>query len=137
MKPQGYGLDMHQTGIGALCAAVVFAAVAAPPASAQGWMPPPPEERCPSQWGANDELGAASLQTPQIVLRATRMIREGKVYELAKVLDRFIPKAGARSYSLNSARTSLPNGPGKRGTLGWRVPALASSRSAGVGFAIA
>jgi len=98
------------------CTRVLFAALmiataaAAPGALALSWMPPPPEQRCPSQWGANDELGAANLQTPQIVLRATRMIREGKVYELGKVLDRFVPKAGARSFSLNSARTSLHNG---------------------------
>ena len=91
-------------------ALMIATAAAAPGARAQAWMPPPPEQRCPSQWGANDELGAANLQTPQIVLRATRMIREGKVYELGKVLDRFVPKAGARSFSLNSARTSLPNG---------------------------
>src|SRR5713226_4011795 len=90
--------------------AVLILAILSQPARSQGWNPPPPESRCPSQWGANDELGAANLQTPQIVLRATRMIREGKVYELGKVLDRFVPKAGARSFSLNSARTSLPNG---------------------------
>ena len=110
-KVRGIGIGTGRTGAGALSAALVIAMTAsAQPARAQGWMPPPPEQRCPSQWGANDELGAANLQTPQIVLRATRMIREGKVYELGRVLDRFIPKAGARSFSLNAARTSLPNG---------------------------
>src|SRR4051812_38980270 len=90
-----------------LALAIMFTA---PPARAQGWNPPPPEQRCPSQWGANDERGAANLQTAQAVLKATRMIREGKVYELGKVLDSSIPKSGARSYSLNLARTSGPNG---------------------------
>jgi len=90
-----------------LALAITFTAQ---PARAQGWNPPPPESRCPSQWGANDERGAANLQTAQAVLKATRMIREGKVYELGKVLDPSIPRSGARSYSLNLARTSGPNG---------------------------
>jgi hypothetical protein len=80
------------------------------PRARKAGTPPPPEQRCPSQWGANDERGAANLQTPQAVLKATRVIREGKVYELGKVLDPSIPRSGARSYSLNLARTSGPNG---------------------------
>jgi kynurenine formamidase len=92
-------------------AVLSFAFVFMPaPARAQGWNPPPPERRCPSQWGPNDERGAANLQTPQAVLKATRMIREGKVYELGKVLEPSMPRSGARSYVLNLARTSGPNG---------------------------
>src|SRR6267142_2288687 len=90
--------------------AIVVIAALSQPARAQGWNPPPPEKRCPSQWGANDERGAANLQTPQAVLKASQMIREGRVYELGKVLDPSIPRSGARSYSLNLARTSGPNG---------------------------
>src|SRR6266850_2730981 len=90
--------------------AIVVIAALSQPARAQGWNPPPPEKRCPSQWGPSDERGAANLQMPQAVLKATRMIREGKVYELGKVLDPSIPRSGARSYSLNLARTSGPNG---------------------------
>src|SRR5712692_9132626 len=90
--------------------AVLILAILSQPARSQAWNPPPPESRCPSQWAANDERGAANLQTPQAVLKATRMIREGKVYELGKVLDASIPRSGARSYSLNLARTSGPNG---------------------------
>src|SRR5258705_10042950 len=90
--------------------AIVVIAALSQPARAQGWNPPPPEKRCPSQWGTNDERGAANLQTPQAVLKASQMIREGRVYELGKVLDPSIPRSGARSYSLNLARTSGPNG---------------------------
>src|SRR5258708_9562214 len=90
--------------------AALILAILPQPARAQGWNPPPPESRCPSQWGADDERGAANLQTPQAVLKATRMIREGKVYELGKVLEPSIPRSGARSYSFNLARTSGPNG---------------------------
>src|SRR2546423_3890858 len=100
-------MKLTSSVLAVLSFAFVFMAA---PARAQGWDPPPPEQRCPSQWGANDERGAANLQTPQAVLKATRMIREGKVYELGKVLDPSIPRSGARSYSLNLARTSGPNG---------------------------
>src|SRR5213596_2379372 len=103
-------IDMMRTGAGALSALLLAVATMAQPPRAQGWNPPPPEKRCPSQWGAGDERGAANLQTPQAVLKATRMIREGKVYELGKVLEPSIPRSGARSYSLNLARTSGPNG---------------------------
>src|SRR5260370_16320740 len=90
-------------------AAVLIFAILSQPARAQSWNPPPPEKRCPSQWGADDERGAANLQTPQAVLKATRMIREGKVYELGKVLEPSIPRSGARSYSLNLPPTSAPH----------------------------
>jgi len=79
-------------------------------ASAQGWMPPPPEKRCPSQWGVDDERGAANLQTPQTVLKATKLIREGKVYELGKLLDASMPRSPGRSFALELKRTGGPNG---------------------------
>jgi Putative cyclase len=52
---------------------------------AEQWSPPAPEKRCPSQWGANDQRGAANHMKPETVLRAMRLVREGKVYELGQV----------------------------------------------------
>jgi kynurenine formamidase len=91
------------------------AGFAAQPAQAQGWMPPPPDKRCPSPYGADDERGAANLQTAQSVLEAAKLIRDGKVYELGKVLDRNIPMSPGRSFVLNVQRTSGPNGRNQQG----------------------
>ena len=35
----------------------------------------------PSQWGEDDERGAANRLTPEKVLEATALIEEGRVYE--------------------------------------------------------
>src|SRR5690242_4443805 len=90
-------------------------AVVSRPAFAQDWMPPPPEKRCPSPYGADDERGAANLQTPQSVVAAAKLIREGKIYELGKILDRTIPMSPGRSFVLNVQRTSGPNGRNQQG----------------------
>ena len=101
----------------AATAAIVFGtfALSAPAAVAQGWVPPAPEQRCPSKWGAEDERGAANLQTPQSVLKAARLIRDGKIYELGKVLDPSIPMSPGRGFALNIQRTSGPNGRNQQG----------------------
>ncbi|MSO21645.1 MAG: cyclase family protein [Acidobacteria bacterium] len=54
---------------------------------AQGWQMPPDSARCPSHWGQNDERGSANLMTPQAILRATRLIQSGEMFELADVLS--------------------------------------------------
>ena len=77
-------------------------------ASAQTWSPPTPEQRCPSKWGAEDERGAANLMGPEAVLRATKLIRQGKVFELGKELNNTIPFFGERRFSMQLKRTSNP-----------------------------
>ncbi len=54
----------------------------------------------PSPWGANDERGAANLLTQEKVLEATRLIRQGKVYQLGRVYEPGIPLFGNRSYEM-------------------------------------
>jgi len=98
-----------------ICLAAGVIGWAGQSASAQGWMPPPPDKRCPTVWGADDERGAANLQTPETVLRASKVIRDGKMYELGKVLDRNIPMSPGRSFVLNVQRTSGPNGRNQQG----------------------
>jgi kynurenine formamidase len=77
---------------------------------AQDWKPPPPDRRCPSQWGAADERGAANHMQPETVMRATRLIKEGKIYELGRVLAPDMPLLATRSFLLHTARSSGPSG---------------------------
>jgi len=109
---------MRRFIVRAACAGALLAGLAGAPwrsATAQGWMPPPPEQRCPSVWGAADERGAANLQTAESVLAAARLIRDGKTYELGKVLDGTIPMSPGRTFALNVQRTSGPNGRNQQG----------------------
>lgn len=99
-------------------AAAVLAALCLAPAAAgaQGWQPPTDASRCPSPWGATDERGAGNLMTPDVVLRAARLIRTGAVIEMAYPLYAGMPFYGDRVYSQVLKRTNWPPGPNNRGS---------------------
>ena len=54
---------------------------------AQSWHMPADSERCPSKWGAGDQRGSGNWMKPATVLRATKLIRTGEVFELGAVLS--------------------------------------------------
>src|SRR6188768_2266254 len=54
----------------------------------------------PSQWGANDQRGAANRLTPAKVLEARELIKLGTVYQLGRVYENGMPMFGTRHYSL-------------------------------------
>lgn len=54
----------------------------------------------PSEWGADDQRGALNRITPAKVVQASRLIKEGKVYELGRVYEHGIPLGGGRFFSL-------------------------------------
>ena len=85
-------------------------------ASAQDWRPPTDTERCPSRWGAGDERGTANLMSPEVVLRAARLIETGEVIELAYPLFDGMPFYGDRIYSQQLKRTNWPPGSNTRGS---------------------
>ena len=60
----------------------------------------------PSPWGPADERGAYNRITPAKVLEAARLIRTGKMYPLAHVLEPGIPLFGVRHVSI-----VIPGGP--------------------------
>ena len=77
------------------------------PAAAQSWRPPTDAERCPSPWGAADERGAGNLKSPELVLRAARLIRTGEVIELGQVLSADMPLSPTRQFDLHTKRTIM------------------------------
>lgn len=54
----------------------------------------------PSQWGPDDERGAANRLTPAKVLEAASLIKEGRVYELGRPYEIGMPLFGNRHFSL-------------------------------------
>ncbi len=44
------------------------------------------------RWGANDQLGALNLLTPEVVLKAVGLVRKGRVYSLAVPLEKDGPQ---------------------------------------------
>jgi kynurenine formamidase len=54
----------------------------------------------PSQWGADDQRGAANRLTPKKVLEIKDLITEGVTYQLGRVYETGMPMFGTRHYSL-------------------------------------
>ncbi len=54
----------------------------------------------PSEWGAEDQRGAANRVTPERIAGAARLIREGKIYQLGRLYEHGMPLPGNRHFSL-------------------------------------
>ena len=54
----------------------------------------------PSVYGADDEIGAANLITPELVLKAVQLIKTGRTYPLAVEVNRQTPAFRHRSFKL-------------------------------------
>ncbi|MBQ0798188.1 MAG: cyclase family protein [Porticoccaceae bacterium] len=75
-------------------------------------------ESCqPNKWGAEDEIGAANLITPQSVLLASQLVKRGKTHHLGVIIDKDTPAFGPRSLNLQIVqpgqewgREAFPNG---------------------------
>ena len=61
------------------------------PMGAQWW---------PSEWGPDDQRGAANRLTPAKVLEAISLIEEGRIYELGRVYEQGMPLVGNRHLKL-------------------------------------
>jgi kynurenine formamidase len=55
----------------------------------------------PSEWGADDKVGAPNRTTPEMVLKAVGLVTQGKTATLGKLYARDIPFFGARGWRLN------------------------------------
>ena len=94
-RVQAFGLHrlLPLLTAGAFLAAVDARAQApAPAAPAPDW--------CKSKWGANDEIGAANLLTPELALAASKLVKTGKVYRLGVETNAKTPAFGPRSWAM-------------------------------------
>jgi kynurenine formamidase len=96
--------------------AIAVLALSAGTAAGQSWQPPPDSARCPSKWGAGDERGSGNLMRPETVLRATRLIKTGQVFELGHVLSPTMPFFPGRRFELLTKRTVINPGSNHRGS---------------------
>ena len=82
----------------------------------QTWQPPADTERCPSKWGAGDQRGSGNHMKPDSVLKATRLIKTGKVFELGRVLSESMPMPNGRRFEILTKRTRNDAGTNRRGS---------------------
>ena len=54
----------------------------------------------PSEWGADDQRGAANRLTPAKVLEGASLIKTGQVYQLGRIYEHGMPLPGNRHFSL-------------------------------------
>jgi len=83
---------------------------------AQTWQPPADTARCPSKWGAGDQRGSGNHMKPDSVLRATRLIKTGEVFELGRVLSESMPMPNGRRFEVLTKRTRNDPGTNRRGS---------------------
>ena len=85
-------------------------------ANAQSWQPPSDSQRCPSKWGAGDLRGSGNHMKPETVLRATKLIRTGEVFELGRVLSESMPLSAGRRFEVLTKRSRMDPGTNHRGS---------------------
>jgi hypothetical protein len=72
----------------------------------------------PSEWGADDQRGAANRITAKKVRQGSRLIKQGRIYQLGRVYEPGMPLFGNRHYSL-SIVSSPSGGPAGQNQLVW------------------
>ena len=70
------------------------------------------EKFWPSEFGADDQRGAANRVTPERVVSAAGLIKHGKIYQLGRLYEHGMPLPGKRHFSLTipGLPTGLPTG---------------------------
>jgi kynurenine formamidase len=62
----------------------------------------PLQERwAPSEWGPNDRIGSANRITPDVVMKAVKLVKQGKTATLGKLYMSDIPVFGARTWTMS------------------------------------
>ena len=79
------------------------------------------EECEPSRWGADDQIGAANFVTPEQVLMAVKLVKQGQSHPLGIVVDPKMPAFPPRSFTLQVVQPGQHFGRGLAGDFGWDV----------------
>ncbi|MCY4459848.1 MAG: cyclase family protein [Albidovulum sp.] len=64
----------------------------------------------PSRFGADDEIGALNLITPETILASLQLVKEGRVYDLSHVMDQDMPVPGFHGSYFANTQYTLENG---------------------------
>lgn len=51
-------------------------------------------------WGADDQAGGSNWITPELIVKAAKLVQTGKVYEIGQVYEHGMPLFGQRTYAL-------------------------------------
>ena len=73
----------------------------------------------PSRWGAEDEIGAANHVSPEQVLMAVKLVKQGQSHPLGIVVDPDMPSFPPRSFSLQVVQPGQHNGRSLKPQFGW------------------
>src|ERR1700688_4633827 len=73
---------------------------------AQSWEVPSDAQRCPSKWGAKDEIGSGNLMKPEMALKAAKLIHTGEVFTLGFHLSAALPLIGSRGFDIQIKRNN-------------------------------
>ncbi len=96
---------LSKLGVAAALATVSLAA----PLSAQGVNDDPITQNwAPGPWGADDKAGSVNRTTPDMVLKAVKLVKQGKVATLGKVYAGDAPAFGTRGWRMTIP--GLPTG---------------------------
>jgi kynurenine formamidase len=74
------------------------------PAAAQDWTK--------SKWGPNDEIGAANYMTPELIVKATQLVKTGKTYALGIETNTKTPAFPPRSFKITIVQPGQAGIPG-------------------------
>jgi kynurenine formamidase len=69
-----------------------------------------PKDWYPSAYGADDEIGAANLITPELVLQSLQLVKQGKTLPLGVPVDKNFPAYRHRSFRLYNIQVGQEGG---------------------------
>ena len=78
-------------------------------------------ECTPSKYGADDQIGAANLVTPERTLAAAKLIKEGKSHPLGIVVEPGMPAFPPRTVSVQVVTPGQAPGEDPVATYGWPI----------------